>query len=36
MNDQITKIDGLLKYADPLISNILDRAISEKEELGIL
>ena len=31
MSDQITKVDGLLKYADPIISHILDRAVSEKE-----
>jgi len=31
MSDQITTIDGLLKYADPVISQILDKAISEKE-----
>ena len=31
MSDQITKVDDLLKYADPIISHILDRAISEKE-----
>ena len=31
MSDQITKIDSLLKYADPVISQILDKAISEKE-----
>ena len=27
MSDQITKIDSLLKYADPVISQILDKAI---------
>ena len=31
MSDQITTIDGLLKYANPVISQILDKAISEKE-----
>ena len=31
MSDQITKVDRLLKYADPIISHILDRAVSEKE-----
>ena len=31
MSDQITKVDGLLKYADPIISHILDRVVSEKE-----
>ena len=31
MSDQVTKIDSLLKYADPIISQILDKAISEKE-----
>ena len=31
MSDQITKVDSLLKYADPVVSHILDRAVSEKE-----
>ena len=31
MNLQEQKIESVLKFADPIISNILDRAIAEKE-----
>ena len=31
MTFQERKIDAILKHADPVISNILDKAISEKE-----
>ena len=31
MNLQEQKIESILKFADPIISNILDKAIAEKE-----
>ena len=31
MSFQEPKMDTILKYADPVISDILDKAISEKE-----